>query len=208
VLRSGVGLIGMLLPLILLVGNSLFAHELVIRGSVSSYYYTPMRDVFVGGLCSMGVFLLAYRYEPIDDRASTVAGLAAIGVALFPTAPDGVPDGWVGRLHLGFAAVFFLTLAFFCAFLFTRSSSPADQLGAAKRHRNLLYRVCGWLIVVSLLVAVLTSRLAPGVQQALHPLYWCEFVASLAFGVAWAVKGETIGSRRVRERPAPDAPRA
>lgn len=59
-LRKAIGLLGLLLPLILAVGERLiFSRGL--RESVSGYYYTGMRGVLVGGLCAIGAFLLAYR---------------------------------------------------------------------------------------------------------------------------------------------------
>lgn len=76
-----------------------------------------MRDVFVGSLCAIAVFLISYRGpQRVDDIAGKLACAFAIGVALFPTAPDAdstAPQELAGRLHDLFAALFFLTLAYF-----------------------------------------------------------------------------------------------
>src|SRR5919199_3499875 len=96
-LRNAIGTIGILLPFVLVFGNMLF-EGLVIQDSISSYYYTRMRDVLVGSLCATGVFLFSYKgyddpnrawrrlpFKGTDDLASTIAGISAVGVALFPT---------------------------------------------------------------------------------------------------------------------------
>jgi len=111
-LRRAIGLIGLGLPAVLIIG------KLIVQGgglqdSISSYFYTDMRGVFVGSMCAVGAFLLSYRgYDVIDDVAGNLAGVAAVGVALFPTAPAD-PSGTaalIGVLHLVFAAIFFLTI--------------------------------------------------------------------------------------------------
>jgi hypothetical protein len=191
-LRRAVGIIGLALPFVLALG------KIVVDGpglqeSISGYYYTSMRDVFVGALCAIGVFFLSYRYRPQDDRLSNLVGVFAIGIALLPTAPvDPTPtQRLVGDLHLGCAAAFFLLLAYFALFLFTRSD--AEVLTARKRSRNAVYRVCGTTIVACLVLAVVAHVvLGPAATAVLHPLFWLESVADLAFGVSWLVKGEAI----------------
>src|SRR5215217_9747410 len=83
-LRRAIGFIGIALPFVLVLG------KLVVDGdgmltSISGYYYSGMRDVYVGSLCAIGVFLLSYRgYGFIDDIAADIAAAGAFGVALFP----------------------------------------------------------------------------------------------------------------------------
>ena len=56
-------------------------------GSISAYYYTPVRSVFVGTLCAMGVCLIAIkgRDRPREDLMLNLAGMCAPVVALCPT---------------------------------------------------------------------------------------------------------------------------
>jgi hypothetical protein len=56
-------------------------------GSISAYYYTPVRSVFVGTLCAMGVCLIAIkgRDQPREDLMLNLAGMCAPVVALCPT---------------------------------------------------------------------------------------------------------------------------
>src|SRR5690349_17076820 len=59
-LRYGIVAIAFLLPWVLWgVGQVLFNQSLL--GSMSAYYRSPMRDVFVGGLWSIGAFLILYK---------------------------------------------------------------------------------------------------------------------------------------------------
>src|SRR5262245_2139957 len=59
--RLVIGGIGVLLPTLLFVVDWLFLRGAVsVRGSLSAYYHTPARDLFVAGLCVTGVMLLTY----------------------------------------------------------------------------------------------------------------------------------------------------
>jgi hypothetical protein len=82
---------------------------------LSGYYYTPMRNVFVGALFALGVFLIAYRgYDRSDGIITNIAGVCAATVALCPTIPPGNPterQTVIGYLHLVFACVAFVMLA-------------------------------------------------------------------------------------------------
>jgi hypothetical protein len=127
-LRKAVGWVGALLPIVLIAGNAIF-FTTVLPDSMSSYYYTNMRNVFVGTLCALGVFLIAYvGYDDADRWITNVAGAGAIGVAFCATKPTvclvgeltcappavrslSLEQQIVGDVHLGFAAVAFLALA-------------------------------------------------------------------------------------------------
>ncbi|WP_298260207.1 hypothetical protein [uncultured Litoreibacter sp.] len=93
--RNALGFLGMLLPLLLIFGGIMQLGK--VEPSISDFYHTTFRDVFVGTLCAIGVFLVSYRGYPksrnewiSDDRVATIAGLSAFGVAFFP---NEVPGG-------------------------------------------------------------------------------------------------------------------
>jgi hypothetical protein len=195
-LRKGIGFIGMALPFVLVIGKMIFESPGILD-SISSYYYSVMRNVFVGSLCAIAIFLISYRYQHLDDIAGDLAGAFAIGVALFPTAPDVGATGQqmiIGLFHGLFAACFFLTLAFFALVLFRKTDQKNPK--RRKRQRNMVYLFCGIAIVVSLALiglVVLVSFLSGNPWlQPLNPVFWLEALAIEAFGVAWFVKGETI----------------
>ena len=59
-------------------------------GSISAYYYTPARTVFVGSLCALGASLIAYKgHSPEEDVLLNFSGVMAFVVAMVPTVPDG-----------------------------------------------------------------------------------------------------------------------
>ena len=62
--------------------------------SISPYYFSPwMGPVFVGSLFFIGAFLLGYRgLSRGENIAAGLAGVSAMGVALFPTSGDGCDD--------------------------------------------------------------------------------------------------------------------
>jgi hypothetical protein len=191
-LRKSVGIIGMTLPFVVSFGKMLLDGPGVLS-SVSSYYYSSMGDVFVGSMCAIGVSLWSYRgYDRRDAAAGTIASICAIGVALFPTPHDtGVKEVDL-NIHTGFAAVFFLTLAYFALVLF-RKTHPYVPPTRMKVVRNKVYTVCGYTIlaVIALIAAL---RLLPPDSPiiALSPVFWLESLASIAFGISWFVKGEAL----------------
>ena len=57
-LRKAIGFIGLLLPLVLALGNLLLG-DAGLETSISLYYYTNMGSVLVGSLCAIGTFLMS-----------------------------------------------------------------------------------------------------------------------------------------------------
>jgi hypothetical protein len=194
-LRKCIGIIGIALPIVLIFGRIILERRLGILDSMSAYYYSVLRDVFVGSLCAVGVFLFSYRYErwSWDNILGDIAGVSAIGVAYFPTPPAvGATEQQViiGRLHLVFVACFFITLAIFALWLFRRT----DRNMMPTRHklqRNKIYLLCGITILLCLALMFLDLFL-PGTPwlQSLDPGFWLETLAMYASGIAWFVKGE------------------
>ena len=68
-------------------------------GSISAYYYTPVRSVFVGTLTAMGVCLIAIkgRDRPREDLMLNLAGMCAPVVALVPTPLEDASCGGATR---------------------------------------------------------------------------------------------------------------
>jgi hypothetical protein len=197
-LQRAVGVLSVLLPPVLLVGHQLVDDDAHLLGSVSAYYYSGMGNVFVGVLCALAVFFLSYQYRPafefqLDSTLSRVAALAAAGVAIFPTldAKAGASTGeeWVSRVHLTSAFTLLTLLAFLAYFRFTRTGGgdPTPQ----KLVRNKIYRGCGLVIAVALLVAGLTMVVSEPTWW--HAFMWAEIVCIEAFGFSWLVKGGFCG---------------
>ena len=60
-LRRVVGVLGVLLPVVVAGGCFVLGACTELQDSISDYYGTEMRDVFVGVLFAIGWFLFSYR---------------------------------------------------------------------------------------------------------------------------------------------------
>jgi hypothetical protein len=187
-LRLGVGIIGVLLPLALPLGNWIAAlldgrtGDDVWPGSMSGAYHTSIRDVFVGSLCALGTFLIIYRFNRMNDVMGTVAGCCALGVALFPTAPGSGADS--GQLtasvfHLVFAVGLLTSMAGFCLLMYW---APGIKDRSYVRRP---YRVAGVLILVFMALAGAAAVTGVGDDWPVTPLYLCEWLSVWSFGFAW-----------------------
>ncbi|UPT66545.1 MAG: hypothetical protein M0D57_19135 [Sphingobacteriales bacterium JAD_PAG50586_3] len=205
-LRKAVGWLGVLLPFVLLLGNcflSMYSSYETdcnpIKSSISHYYYTRMGEVFVGTLCAVSLFLFCYKGpEPIDGRLSNFAAVCALGVVLFPTSSVNLAcnlrayevNTAMGAIHFVFAALFFITLACISLFLFTKSKGHKT---VEKIKRNRIYRACGYIMFVTLILIFIYVRFFENEQlEKLHPVFWLEAVALAAFGFSWLTKGEFL----------------
>lgn len=186
-LRKTVGWIGLLLPFILMLGGFLLDGK--IQQSISHYYYSSMGNVLVGAMCSVALFLFFYcGYDKWDHWAGNIAGFFALGVALFPTTEVG--DLTItGKIHYICATLFFLTLAFFSIFLFTKLGPNPTQ---EKIHRNKIYRICGFIMIACMIGIVIFTGFFQNDNSNSCFVFWAETIALISFGISWLTKGGTI----------------
>jgi hypothetical protein len=200
-LRKLIGWIGALLVPALATGNLLFSDKL--PNSVSGYYYTSMRNVLVGSLFVLGVFLFMYfGYDRWDNSLTNAAGIFAIGAALFPAAPvNPSPSARaVGNVHVTCFALLFTVMAIIALWLFTKTG-PGFGRTLQKKRRDLVYRICGIVIVACLVLIPIESLIIGSAISSFHPLFWLEAASIFAFGLAWLVKGQVI----LKDRQPPSA---
>lgn len=86
-LRVGIVLLAVLLGLSV-------AGEIVFGGSgwldsISAYYFTPVRDVFVGVLFALALGLIVVRGRDVEDQLLNLGGMLAAVVAVVPTSDSG-----------------------------------------------------------------------------------------------------------------------
>ncbi len=200
-LRQMIGVAGLLMPIVVRVG-AYFFEGIVTTGSISAYYYTGMRDIFVSTLVLVGALMACYRSpQRLDNFLGTAAGLGAIGIGLFPMSPvfaeeilRRFPDManarcYVNRGILGYHFIFvaiFFALCFVMVFFRFPAFTPPNA-AREMRMRNAIYRVCGALMLVSFIaIGILAFR------NRGESIFWPETTAVIGFGFAWLVKGQTI----------------
>lgn len=196
-LRKAVGWIGILLPFVLVLGHLIIFSGDKPLNNMSVYYHTGMRDLFVGSLCAIALFLFFYRgYDRWDDISANLAGLFALGVAFFPTAEDG-PRDWIAKVHFYSAGCFLVILALISSFLFTRGEvHPTDM----KRRRNLVYHACGIIMLLSLAAIVVFFLFFEGINSESGFVLIAETVTLVAFGISWLTKGGTFYADKPKKR--------
>lgn len=191
-LRKVIGSIGILLPLSL-IGGSLTSHGSLLPGSISGYYYTGMRDFFVGGLCALGFGLLACRGpDKLNRILVSAAGGCVISAAFCPTKPllgehrqlTG-PQNVIGDLHDAFAITAFIALG-----LIALRLARTQNSGEAFIHRS-----CAGMIFCCVLLAPMADRLSAPVDVRWPPLLISEVLAMCASGISWIVSGDTAATR-------------
>lgn len=189
-LRTLIGSLGILIPVLLAIGGFLFSSSMVLEHSISNYYYTPMGDVLVGVLFVMGFFLLTYKgYERIDNIAGSLGFIFALGVALFPCNSDFLA---VRITHFVSAALLFGVFVFFSLCLFTKTHEGKEP-STGKKNRNVVYWVCGFAMILFLvLIALSFLFLSPQARNAYKLIFWLESLALWAFGISWLVKGRLL----------------
>ena len=201
-LRKSVGILGIFLPLVLIFGVRFITNCNTLQDSISDYYYTKMGHYMTGTLCAVSLFMFSYKgYGPKDLWAGRGASIFSLAVAFFPCSNYNPlseckvlqlkGDDTINLIHFISAACLFLIFSFFCLFLFTKSSGhPTNR----KKQRNIVYRVCGITILLSIIFILLYSVI-PTLHERFKeykPIFWLETLALLAFGFSWLTKGEGL----------------
>jgi hypothetical protein len=200
-LRQSLGVLAFVMPLWVRLGAKFWEH-IPSTDSISAYYYTSMRDVFVGTLCAVGVFLFCYRgYDRVENWVTNIAGLAATGIGLLPMEPEYhavlrakysglggptcyVPHGLLG-FHFTVVCIFFGLISYLVVFRFTKTDQPIPT--PRKRMRNRVYVACGIAMIGSFVVIGVLKWQAPTAS-----IFVPETIAVLAFSLAWLTKGEAL----------------
>lgn len=200
-LRIGLGFVGFLLPIILITGSFLFDNCTQVQPFISHYYYTAMGNFFVGSLCAVAMFLFFYKGpKKIDGIVANIAAVAALVVAFFPTDESESSIckylftervNSVNYIHFTAAALLFSCFAFFCLFLFTKTSGYL-VVTKRKKVRNSIYKTCGIIIVVCI-VLIAVYNLVGDLETTYanyRPTLVLETIALFAFGTSWITKGQ------------------
>lgn len=208
-MRRAIGILGITLPLILVAGSSLFGECKEVQMSISTYYHTNMRDIFVGFNCAVALFLFAYRgHDWRDNLAGYLGCVFVLGVAFLPCSVGtgyqpclvAVPDQnpMVGKLHNMSAILYFVILIVYALVLFPMThldmvTGEKMFMGRQKKKRNVVYYVCGIIMIAALLLVIaykwFLANLYPELKS-LDPIFWLESIMLLSFGISWLTKGQ------------------
>ena len=194
--RTGMALLAAAIPIVFLVSSLIFNHT-DFQTSISKYYWTKdlERNFFVGALCAIGVFLLLYKgYNSLEDRVLDLAGLAAVGIAFFPTIKDGQGSSW----HYVFAVTFFACIFFICIATSHKSLKEIDNL---KRREwfGRAYWICSGIMIGSIFLAILTRVFPKDYTRMLydnHAIFWFEAVGIWSFSAYWYIKTRELDPSR------------
>lgn len=194
-LRKAIGWIGTLLPIVVIVGDAAFSSG-PLPNSLSDYYYTPMRNILVGSLCVLGVFLVLYDVSVRVDRWITNAtGVGVLGVAFLPGSPA-VPhlstsQEVIGNLHVFFAAIAFVGLAA-TMWRFAAAISDGPDAPPPSPRAAVLYRASACVMLGFVILSGVAILLPLSAQNSTLAIYDFEALAIFTFGITWLVKGRAM----------------
>jgi hypothetical protein len=198
-LRIGMAVIALLLPLGLGIGGY-YGYGLPLQGSMSAYYHNPMRNVFVGVLWAIGVFLYLYKgYSYAENIFLNIAGVSAILVAMFPMEWECGTECKMITPHGIFAVAFFFFIALVCGFRATDTLCLIKDDTLRRRYRY-AYRGAG---IAMFLAPFIVYGLAVGLQYREtqnYAVFLVEAVAIWIFAIYWIVKSLEISSTNAEDR--------
>jgi hypothetical protein len=221
-MRLGVGVIGVLLPVLLISLDSIvFNGHPVVRDSMSAYYYSGMREFFVGVIFGSGAFLLAYKVSEVslDNTASIGAGICAWLIATFPTGlpplkehpkpprpplnplQDLIGVSWVKGIHYGASAGFIICLAVVAVlFGYREGKLPAVPEKLPPRFWRTFHWTCAFAMGLGAAWILLTSVTSSGPRWS---TLLGEWICTWAWALSWLLKGaewDTLFGRPVPGR--------
>ena len=207
-LRRRIGLLALAFPLVVVGIGAVWRTGL--QPTLSHYYFAPnpvkdavdgfpVRLWFCGILFVVGFFLFKYKgFSKNEDRWLGLAGIFALGVAIFPMPVDGRSD----FDPLAFLGISILTthgvcavLAFACIgiVILWYSHSTLSRLKEAEpdayRWYLIVYRIIGWFMVVSIGAAVFMHY---AFDQKGSWILVAEWAGVWAFAAYWFVKNSEL----------------
>ena len=213
IMRALVGALGIALPFVLVLLDGIwFDGDPCPRTSLSAYYYSGVRELFVGTLSATGVFLITYKVAErnLDNTLSIVAGCGALVVALFPTGrpneavkltplQDRLGESTVETIHFVAATVFIVSLGVISYYFGKREGArPQRENKRPPEFWRTYHWVCAGAIGVALGWIAVTQISDWGPSES---LLYGEAAATFAFGASWLWKGLEVDM--LRGHPAP-----
>lgn len=200
-LRGLVGVVALIFPILVPISTG---HFYDLPSISHSYHHTPGVEFFAGLLFFVGAFLSAYKgHTRLENIASTIGGICAICIAVFPT--DECIDvlSTPGKIHMITAVGLFVIIAYFSLwpFLFgaidkLKDAKKADLPWKGINRRVWIYGICGAIIVLTLVTYAIIAKFYENFAQEHRLLFWAEFIALFIFGISWSVSSKRVPGLR------------
>lgn len=199
-LRQLIGWLGIILPVSLIAYTLVQGDCNVVQDSISSYYHTSAGHIFVAITFSMAIVLITYRGYDNDYVLFRIAAALSLIVAFVSNLQVDELGGCFIRqnfsevsnmIHLVAAISFFALLAYICIFRFTKSK-PGKTMSYQKKMRNNIYKCCGLIMIVVMLILALYMTGVISFLDPINPIFTGETIMLFAFGAAWLTKGQLM----------------
>lgn len=208
-LRLGMAGISIIFPLVLWWVGLIF--DVNFQASISSYYHTPMRDIFVGSLITIGSFLLFYQgITKKENFALNCAGILAVVVALTPTAfkkgvgqvkcetfttfpMRGISEATASYIHGTSATLFFIAIAYVCIF----TSHGTLKYIVDPRRRKFYQKIYYFLGAGMIAFPIASVLLLHFLKETNSIAYFVELAAVWVFSAYWLVKTKEINESQI-----------
>jgi hypothetical protein len=202
IMRLGIGALGIVLPLWLVFADWIaFSGDPHPRGSLSVYYYSGMRDVFVVIMSATGIFLITHMVadKNLDNTATLLAGLCACLIPLFPTGHPSyfhegltpLQDLWgedaIRNVHFGASAVFLVLLTLMSVLFGLREGRRPRRQG--QHFSPMFWRWFHWACAIAMGLALIWIVVTGRVGSPPRSLLIGEWVSAWAFGASFLAKG-------------------
>jgi hypothetical protein len=197
-LRTGMFAIAAAAPIAIVLWGFLF--HVGWQDSISAYYFAPLankweysvypgRVLFVGTLFALGSFLYLYRgFSKREDIALNLAGLCALGVALFPMYPEVHYIPFSNVLHFSFAILLFICMAYTAIFCHEETLRWVTDENRRMRYK-VAYHAIGWFMGLFPLVGLILAMIFDATQR--H-VFWIEAAGIWTFAAYWFTKSQEL----------------
>jgi hypothetical protein len=184
-LRLVMAVIAISLPLVFLVS----AYWVGMQNSISAFYHTDMRNVFVGVLFAIGICLYVYKgYNNLENYGLTTAGVFLLGVALSPTSSPNVSLAWYFPvIHNICAVTFFGLIAIVCIFARENGITKTEEFRSAYFFTAFLM---GLVLVAAFALLLIDKIWGIGFSTS---TFWVEAAAVWVFAGYWCIKSRELG---------------
>lgn len=198
-LRWGMVAIAIAFPILVAIGGVFLFHTGLL-GSLSEYYYTGMRDVFVGLLVAIGACLYLYKgFSMSENVALNLAGIFVVCIAMFPTEAGCGDNCTPITLHRIVSVLFFLCIAYVAIFKGPETLRLLPDEASRTKYRR-TYKTLGTMMIVSPVVALISSLALEVSTGKKFVVVLAEWLAVWIFAAYWLFKSRELRSTAAEKR--------